>query len=252
MQPSLFFRTLRPVIQEYFKMYRDYKGKATACQDCKVKSCAAAVLKISELEQVNLNSREAEFRKGDIILHEGSMTSHIIYLKSGLVKEYQKGANDKEQILQIVKKFTYLGLPSLFGDRINHYSYAALENITVCYIDINIFNQLIKQNGNFAYEILVSVSRDSLNNFHRFMSKSQKKTYGQVADALLYFSRIIFESDNFEIPFSRQEFADLIGISRESATRVLTKFREEGILGLRGRKITISNMDLLQQISKNG
>lgn len=233
-------------------MYQDNNSKTNSCRDCKVKSCAAAVLNAVELDLVNANSRETSFRKGDIILHEGSMTSHIIYLKSGLVKEYQKGPNEQEQILQIVKKFTYLGLPSLFGDRINHYSYAALVDIEVCYIDLNIFNNLVRQNGNFAFEILVSVSRDSLNNFHRFMSQSQKKTFGRVAEVLLYFSKIIFESESYEIPFTRQELADLIGISRESATRVLTKFREEGILKLEGRFIEIINPELLQQISKNG
>jgi CRP-like cAMP-binding protein len=233
-------------------MYPDTNNKAYSCRDCKEKSCAAAVLNLHEIDQVNENSRETNFRKGDIILHEGSMTSHIIYLKSGLVKEYQKGPGDTEQILQIVKKYTYLGLQSLFGDRINHYSYAALEEITVCYIDLNIFNKLIRQNGNFAFEILVSVSRDSLNNFHRFMSQSQKKTFGRVADALLYFSKIIYECDSFDVPFTRQELADLIGISRESATRVLTKFKEDGILLLEGRTITIINPELLQQISKNG
>ena len=233
-------------------MYPDTNKKTSSCRDCKVKSCAAAVLDASEIDLVNENSRETIFRKGDIILHEGSMTSHIIYLKSGLVKEYHKGTNDKEQILQIVKQYTYLGLPSLFGDRINHYSYAALEDITVCYIDLNIFNRLIRENGNFAFEILVSVSRDSLNNFHRFMNQSQKKIYGRVADALLYFSKIIYENDAFEVPFTRQEFADLIGISRESATRVLTKLKEEGILRLDGRSIEIVNPLLLQQISKNG
>ena len=237
---------------QFIRMYQESNKKISSCRDCKVKSCAAAVLHAAEIDLVNENSRETSFKKGDIILHEGSMTSNIIYLKSGLVKEYQKGPGDKEQILQIIKKYTYLGLPSLFGDRVNHYSYGALEDITVCYIDLNIFNQLIRQNGNFAFEILVSVSRDSLNNFHRFMSQSQKKTYGRVADALIYFSRIIYENDVFEIPFSRQELADLIGISRESATRVLSKFNDDGILRLSGRTIEIVNPELLGQISKNG
>jgi len=233
-------------------MFSDYYNKKTPCRDCQEKSCAAAVLNMNELDLVNENSREADFKKGDIILHEGTLTSHIIYLKSGLVKEYVKNGSDKEQILQIVKKYTYLGLSSLFGDRINHYSYAALEDIKVCYIDINLFNRLVRQNGGFAYEILVSVSRDSLNNFHRFVNQSQKKTYGRVADAILYFSTIIYENPTFDIPFSRQELADLIGISRESATRVLTKFKEDDILDIQGKTIHIGNMELLRQISKNG
>ncbi len=233
-------------------LFADSEGKRVTCRDCKEKSCAAAVLNLNEINLINDNRTETTFRKGDIILHEGTMISHIIYLKSGLVKEYIKSGSEKEQILQIVKKYSYLGLPSLFGDRVNNYSYAALEDIKVCYIDLNVFNSLIKKNGNFAYEILVSVSRDSLNNFHRFMSQAKKKTYGRVADALLYFSRIIYESQEFEIPFTRQEFAELIGIARESSARVLAKFKEEGILDLDGRKIRIIKPELLRQISKNG
>jgi CRP-like cAMP-binding protein len=233
-------------------IFSDVNEERINCYDCKEKSCAAAVLNLSEINLINDNRSETQFRKGEIILHEGTMTSHIVYLKSGLVKEYIKSNNEKEQILQIVKRYSYLGLPSLFGDRINHYSYAALEDVKVCYIDLKVFNGLVRNNGNFAYEILVSVSRDSLNNFHRFMSQAQKKTYGRVADAILYFSNIIYENPEFEIPFTRQEFADLIGMARESTTRVLVKFKDEGILDLNGRSIRIRKPELLQQISKNG
>ena len=233
-------------------MISDFSKKSNSCIDCKDKSCAAAILHPEELDQISINSRETSFRKGDILVQAGSMTSNIIYLKSGLVKEYVSNTGDREQILQIVKKYTYLGLPSLFGDRVNHYSYAALTEVKVCYIDINVFNQLVRKNGNFAYEILVSVSRDSLNNFHRFMSQSQKKIYGRVAEAMLYFARIIFEQESFELPFTRQEFADLIGVSRESATRVLLKFQSEGLLSIHGRMIKIENPVMLDRISRNG
>jgi len=233
-------------------MLSDKDISTLPCHDCPEKSCATAVLGIEELDLVNISHHEVSFRKGDILIQEGSLTSHIIYLKAGLVKEFIKGFQEKEQILQIVKKHSYLGLSSLFGDKVNHYSYAALEEIKVCYIDISVFHQLIKQNGSFAYEILVSVSRDNLNNFNRFMKQSQKKTYGRVADAVLYFSTIIYESKEFYLPFTRQEFADLIGISRESATRVLMKLHEDGIIFLKDRSIRIDNLPLLQQISKNG
>ncbi len=233
-------------------MLPDSEHQILSCRDCNIRHCAAAVLGVEELDLINNSRHESVFRKGDIIIHEGSPTSYIIYLKSGLVKEYIKGNQEKEQILQIVRKFSYLGLSSLFGDKVNHYSYAALEDITVCYIDISTFHQLIKKNGSFGFEILVSVSRDNLNNFNRFMKQSQKKTYGRVADAILYFSKIIYESNEFDIPFTRQELADLIGISRESATRVLTKFNEDGIVDLHERHIRIDNLPLLQQISKNG
>ena len=95
--------------------------KENTCHNCKDISCAAAILNTNELELVHLHSKEMEIKKGDIVIHQGSLTSHIIYLKSGLVKEYIRQPNDREQILQIIKKHSYLGLPSLFGDSINHY-----------------------------------------------------------------------------------------------------------------------------------
>jgi CRP-like cAMP-binding protein len=226
--------------------------KERRCHDCKDMSCAAAVLKFEELEQVHLNSVENHVKKGEIVLHEGSMTSNIIYLKTGLVKEYVKQPNDREQILQIVKKHSYLGLSSLFGDRTNHYSYATLEDCQICYIDSNTFYKLIRSNGEFALQILMSVSKDNLVNFNRFIKQSHKKIYGRVADAILYFSTFIFESNTFDLPFSRQEFADLIGLSRESATRVLIKFKEEGIISIKGKTIEILNIELLEQISLKG
>ena len=225
---------------------------STTCSCCQNKSCAAALLNPPEISLINEYHREASFYKGDIIIQEGSMTAHIIYLKSGLVKEFIKNGQEKEHILQIVKKHSYLGLSSLFGDTVNHYSYAALNDIKVCYIDAATFIRLIKQNGNFAHEVLVSVARESLNTFNRFMRQSQKKTYGRVADALLYFATIIYEQKAFELPCSRQELSEMIGISRESATRVLTRFNKEGILSVDGRSILIKNMELLKQISKNG
>lgn len=233
-------------------MFAPVEENENSCHDCKDISCAAAVLNARQLGLVASNSRETFLKKGDVILHEGSLTSHIIYLKTGLAKEYIKYSGEKEQILQIIKKHSYLGMPSLFGDRINHYSYAALEDCSICYIDINKFNSLVRENGNFAYEILVSTSRDSLSNINRFLHRSQKKIFGRVADSILYFSRIIYESNQFELPFSRQELADLIGVSRESAIRVLLKFKSEGIIDLKGRSIIIVNMELLEQISRKG
>ncbi|MGE5425170.1 MAG: Crp/Fnr family transcriptional regulator [Syntrophothermus sp.] len=222
------------------------------CQDCSDISCAATKLSGEELDHLHLNSRETTYRRGEIIIREGTLNSHIIYLKSGLVKEFIRTDQNEEQIVSIVKKHSYLGLSSLFGDKINHYSYSALENVIVCNIDVETFLKMVKTNGVFAFEILKTVSKDSLNNFHRFMVLSHKKMYGRIADSILYFSDIIYEKQDFTLPFSRKELAELVGISRESATRVLLKFHEEGILDLSGKKITIKNRDLLQQISKNG
>lgn len=226
--------------------------KINNCKDCLDKSCATEKLAIDELELITANRYISEISRKTNILNSGFPTSHIIYLRSGLVKEYLIKPDNKEQILQIILPHSYLGLTSLFGDKINHYSYTALTDLKVCYIDIDVFTQMIKSNGNFAFEILSSVGRESLSNFHRFIAQSNKKTYGRIADLLIYFSRVVFSSTKFQIPLTRHEVADMVGTSRESTGRVLTKFNEEGIITISGKKVVIHDIKKLEKISRLG
>jgi len=84
------------------------------------------------------------------------------------------------------------------------------------------------------------------------MNNAQKHNMGRVADALLLFANEIYNSLTFNLPISRQDLADLTGITRESASRILTDFNKEKILEMKGRQITILNDNLLRQISEKG
>lgn len=226
--------------------------ESVTCKLCQERFCAVSSLSNDQLDNLQNNCREIELHKGDHIYHQGSLTSNIVYLRDGLVLEYKKGDNKRDQIVQIVKSRSYLGLHSLFGDRVNHYSYKALQDIKVCYIDVEAFKELVRCNSDFAYEILVSVCKDSLNSHHRFLNINAKQTFGKVADALLYFANVIFEKNHFELPLKREEIGSLIGITRESTTRALSKFQNEGFINISGANITICEPEQLEKISKTG
>jgi CRP-like cAMP-binding protein len=226
--------------------------KKESCQDCFDKSCAAEKLSSKELDIITNNRYASEIRKKTNILNEGSPTSHIIYLRSGLVKESIIKPDNNEQIIQIILPHSYLGLTSLFGDKINNCSYTALTDLKICYIDIDIFTQVVKNNGIFAFEILKSLGRENLNNYHRFIAQSNKKTYGRIADMLIYFSKVVFSNARFEIPLTRREIANMLGTSRETTGRVLTKFYNEGIITISNKEIYIRDMKKLDKISRFG
>jgi CRP/FNR family transcriptional regulator len=222
------------------------------CKDCSDKSCAVSILKNQELDVLAQNSSELEIPKGEIVIREGELTTYVAYLKSGLVKEHLKGLNGKNQIIKLIKSKSYLGLSAGLSSKVSLYTYSALEDLNVCFIDLNILKQLMKDNGHFAYEILLSVSRENITNSFWFVNKNQKQIYGRCADAMLYFSKVIFEKNKFTLPISHCELAALIGTTRESVTRTLSKFKSDGILQIKDRLITIVNNELLENISKNG
>ncbi len=233
-------------------MARRVSAKFLTCQACPDRSCATEKLGPVEMDIISRNRFVSDVRRKTTFLHAGSPVSHIVYLRSGLVKEFFIKPEGGEQILQIIMPHSYLGLTSLFGDKINHFSYTALTDLKVCYIDIETFTNLIKENGSFAFDILKSAGRENLYNYHRFISQSNKKIYGRVADLILYFSKVIFSNTKFHMPLSRREVADMVSASRESAGRVLSKFNADGIIQVKGKNVIIKDMKTLQKISKFG
>ncbi len=223
----------------------------TGCRICMFKSPAAQKLSDSELDAMHSNCARVQFKAGDTIIIQDALSTNVAYIKSGLVKIHIKGPI-KEKIMKIAKAPTYLCLPSTFGDKINHFSATALEPTSVCFIDITTFKNFIYQNGDFAYQIIQEMSKGELLNFHSLINNAQKQNIGRVADAILFFAKEIYNSSTFTIPISRQDLGDLLGITRESASRILTDFHNERIINIEGKKISILNELLLIQISEKG
>jgi CRP/FNR family transcriptional regulator len=194
---------------------------------------------------------QATFKKGEIIFKENALSSNIIYLQSGLVKLTKEGSQ-RTQILNIRKGPCYLGLPTTMGDKINHYSAIAIEDSTACFVDISIFKQLLNLNPSFSYDIIVELCKNELLQFNRCVKLVQSQVYGRLAGNLIYFSQDIYNSDEYILPFNRNELADLVCTSRESVSRVLSELTEEKIISLKGKSIKILNKDLLEKISEKG
>jgi len=221
------------------------------CQLCNLKSSAAQQLNEAEICMLGENCAETNYQPGEIIIKQDAHSTNVVYLKSGLVKIHIDGIF-KDKIIKITKAPTYLCLPSNFGDKINHFSATALEPTTVCFINLDVFKKFIYENGDFAYQIILDMSKNELQNFHNCLNNAQKQNIGRVADVILFFANTIYNSNTFRLPVTREELAALAGITRESASRIFTEFNNDKILEVNGRHITIINEKLLKQISDKG
>ncbi len=221
------------------------------CSMCILKSEAARKFSDSELSRMNQNCVEVDFKKNEIIFKQNALSSNIIYLQSGMVKLVIEG-KQREQILRIKKAPCYLGLPTTMGDKINHYSAVAIVPTRACFIDINIFKELLKSNFEFSYEIMVELCKNELDQFHRCVNLVQKHIFGRLANSLIQFSEELFEDDEFDLPINRNEYADLVCTSRETVSRMLAELSEEKVIEINGKRIKILNKEMLNKIRENG
>jgi len=221
------------------------------CKLCKIKSKAALKLSDEEIEKLTFNCALVSFRKGDSLIRQGTFSTNVAYLRSGLAKIHIAGPY-YEQIVRIVKPPSYLALPTTFGDKINQYSVTVIEKSEVCFIDISTFRDLLSKNSDFSYEIMLELCRNELEVFSRCANRTQKQIRGKIADVLLEMADQIYKSNNFTLPVNQEEIGNLIDSSRETVSRVLTEFNNDGIISITGKKIEILKKESLIMISSNG
>jgi CRP/FNR family transcriptional regulator len=222
------------------------------CTNCQCKSQIFKALTEPELELINQNRYEVFFKSGEIMFKQGTPSPHFLCLTKGLAKVYIEGINGKNLLLALVKPVEYIFGPGIYVDNRHHYSAAAVEDSSACLVDTQVYKQLIRKNPDFADSFLQRVSLQSIHNFEQFISLTQKQMHGRIADALFYLKDKIYEKNPFEMTISRQDLADLSGMSKESAIRILKEFKDEGIVSAEGNSIHILKPDLLLQISETG
>ena len=219
------------------------------CTDCRVKSSAARFLTDDQVMELGSNCVEVHFEPGEVIFKQDALSSNIIYLKEGLAKLSMKGPS-KDQILKVVRAPAYLGIPTTVGDKINHYSAIAVNKVSACFIDLNTFRKMVFENGHFAWEIILTLCKFELQQFHRCINLTQKQLNGKLAGTLL--AKNIYQSHSFRLDLSRNDLAEMLGTSRESVSRLLNEFADEGLIRLAGKEISILDEEKLRDISSKG
>ncbi|MCD4723584.1 MAG: Crp/Fnr family transcriptional regulator [Bacteroidales bacterium] len=226
--------------------------KDNPCKDCTVKSSTVYNLSDDELEVLCNNSTEIQFQKGERIIKQGTFTQNIVFVKSGIIKMHLTGPVRKDEILEINNGPIFVGVPDVFANKVHSYSVTALSDTTACFIDYSGYKYLVQNNGKFALEIIKTLSESIVTHYQRCVSKLQKQLTATFAEALLYFSDYIFESDEFNIPLTRVEFGEYIGTTRETVTKIISDFTKDHIIEVNGKNIRILNKDILHKISNAG
>jgi CRP/FNR family transcriptional regulator len=195
---------------------------------------------------------EKEYLQGETIIKEGTQISDFIYLKSGLVKLFRSDNHQKEQIITIAKPLDYVSLLSVFSNERYNYSVAALEDSVTCNLNMKDVQSILQQDGLLSLNLLRKMSRVADRIIMDSLEVRRKHLRGRVSYLLLYFSQDVYNSSEFDLPLSRKEMAEYVGMTTENVIRSLSELRKDGILKIYGKTIQIVNMDTLKSISEFG
>ena len=175
-------------------------------------------LSSGQITTINNNSFVVKYRKNDTIFRQNMPVSQIVFIKTGLVKVFKESGINKNHIIKISPANNFLGLLSSFSKNQYEYSASALVDSEIVFTDINVFKNVIKENGNYALQIMKQLSEQGLYLLDKLINLSYKQVPGRIAGIILFFATDIFASEEFEFPLTQPS---IYGRRRSAGTRAV-------------------------------
>jgi CRP/FNR family transcriptional regulator, polysaccharide utilization system transcription regulator len=233
-------------------MKEHYLLMETFCMECLKRCKMFDPLSDDEMTYLHKNRYEAKFKAGEVIFKQGSPLSYIVSFSKGLAKLYMETDRNRDVIVDIIQPGTIIGGSCLFLDKRHQYSFTALIDSLVCFIDVNTFLELLRNNHDFTNSFMHDMSIKNLQVMKRFQNANIKQSPGRLAEVLLHLSENIYKDDNFDIVLSRQELADYTGMSKEGTIRILKDFKTDGLIDFNNQNFQLLDKKRLLEISLNG
>lgn len=224
----------------------------TSCLACRTRAEVFFSLNEEELTQIDCNRVSVRYNPGEIIFKQGTPCHNMVCITSGLVKLFIENHSDSNLIIGLARPVEYIFVPGIYIDQRHHFTAVACEDTTACIIDLHVMNTLMKTNPEFAMEFIKKISQQAIDMFRKIARHTHKHVYGRVAENLLYLQKEIYRQNPFTLTLSRQDLADMTGMTKESFIRVLKKLKDDNLIAMNGNKVEILNPGMLQKISENG
>ena len=217
------------------------------CKSCKNRGqCPSKVpifwsLSDDEIKKIAKMTKHMQFKKGQMLLHEGEKSDTLFIVNSGKVKVSKYTVDGKEQILYLLTSGEFFGELHLFNpDEVNNFSVCAIEETKICMLTKDNVDRIMEENPQIAIKLLKAVTKRLAHTENLAQNLATKDPEVRIAHMLLEFGQKFGTKKNegilIELPITREEVASYVGVTRETISRKFSKFEDLGFISLSGNK----------------
>jgi len=210
------------------------------CASCTVRCRAiCASLDTGEAAELGQMGRRQRVKAGHTLLWEGDAAPTVANVLGGVLKLVVAAPDGREQIVGLAFPSDFIGRP--FGKE-SPYRVTALTDAEVCIFNRQSFDEFAERHPHLQQKLLHRTLDELDRARHWMMLLGRKSATEKVATFLLDMAERLpgeagaAQPDGFELPFGRQQIADILGLTIETTCRQLTRMRADGLLELPSRR----------------
>lgn len=205
---------------------------------------------LKEMTDLSQNREERLYRKKDIIFSEGQTPHYVFQIKTGKVKIYRSNEEGREFIVALIGPGEYFGYLAVLQNRNYPERAVAMEDTELTLIPKQDFYTLIHNNRDVAGRFIKMLAGNVFAVEEQLIDLAYNSVRKRVADALIRLKERYDSKgqEKFTISILRDDLAQLVGTAKETVIRMLSDFKEEGLVEMKGSKITILDEDRLRKM----
>ncbi len=230
----------------------------TRCDVCAIRHRAVCgALSNEELAMMNAISRQRVLQPGEPILSAGDTISWFGNIVTGAVKLTKLLSDGRQQIVGLQFPPDFLG--RAFKERSPYFAEAATE-VELCIFPKPAFEKILKEKPDMEFRLFQD-TLDELDAARDWMLLLGRKTAAEKVASFLHMiarrSPMIGcahhnggDEIRFQMPLSRSEIADYLGLTIETVSRQIGRLKSDGVLQLHAtREFSVLDMQRLAEVS---
>lgn len=189
------------------------------------------------------------FRPDEILYHQGDTAQHAYTLRKGIVKLTKMLPNGRIQIVRVLQEGDLFGFEG-FADQPYNQTAVALTATEVCRLPLNELNELKRQH----IEIEQAMTNRWLQHLREaedmMLELGAKKAGERLASFLMrWCSHAVAPNGWVDLPLSRAEMGELLGLTIETVSRFLSDWKRQGVIGEQRGMIQIHDQNGLRELA---
>lgn len=191
-----------------------------------------------------------KFHKGETIFEDGDSAKGVYFIKKGTAKLSKLGVYGKEQILRFIKEGDLIGYRSLLCGENLQAKGEAMTELETTFLPADIFLHLLEVDPKLSFVMLQKMAFELGESSNTVTFLAQKTVRERLAEILLLLEQKLgTDPEGFiKISLTREEIANIIGTATESAIRLISEFKQDGLIEVDGRNIKIVQHEKLRKL----
>jgi CRP-like cAMP-binding protein len=205
-----------------------------------------------ELEEFRAAGMTALYKPRQVVFSEGNPATGLYLICHGSVKLYHSDRFGREHILEVAQPGAVLGELPMDSAQALSVSAESITDSQLCFLPRERLTQFLQRYPETGVRLIGALSSELAAARRKVRDLALKGAESRLADLLLQLAHTnggVASGYRLRLGYTRRELADMIGVSTETAIRLLAKLKKKRIVRIERRDVVIADVDRLTQVA---